>query len=70
MMIDLGGAREEAGVGVDGAAAPIELRHRQGDVLFYDIFCSHAGSTNNSGTPRFAFNVKWGTGQRMSERGD
>ena len=35
MMIDLGGAREEAGVGVDGAAAPIELRHRQGDVLFY-----------------------------------
>ena len=32
MMIALGEAREEAGVGVDGAEAPIELRHKQGDV--------------------------------------
>ena len=30
MMIALGEAREEAGVGVDGAEAPIELRHKQG----------------------------------------
>jgi hypothetical protein len=68
MMIDLGNAREEAQVGVDGAEQPVEIKHRAGDVLFYDIFCSHSGSTNTSQTPRFAFNVKWGTGQRVSER--
>ena len=68
MMIDLGNAREEAQVGVDGAEQPIEIKHRAGDVLFYDIFCSHSGSANTSQTPRFAFNVKWGTGKRVSER--
>lgn len=68
MMIDLGNAREEARVGVAGAEQPIEIKHRAGDVLFYDIFCSHSGSSNTSMTPRLAFNVKWGTGKRISER--
>ena len=44
MMIDLGNAREEAQVGVDGAERPIEVRHRAGDVLFYDIFLSHTST--------------------------
>jgi hypothetical protein len=68
LMIDLGSAREEARVGVEGAEQPIEIRHRAGDVLFYDIFTSHSGSVNTSQTPRFAFNVKWGSGKRVSER--
>ena len=47
MMIDLGNAREEAGVGVEGAEPPVELRHRAGDVLFCEFstsaaFCHHA----------------------------
>ena len=33
-----------------------------------DIFTSHSGSGNTSQTPRFAFNVKWGSGKRISER--
>jgi hypothetical protein len=69
MMVDLGRASEEAGVGrSDGSSrAPIEVKHRAGDVLFYDIFTQHSGSSNTSQTPRFAFNRKWGQGKRINQ---
>ena len=70
MMVDLGRAREEAGVGLaDGSSRPpIEVKHRAGDVFFYDIFCQHSGSSNTSQVPRFAFNRKWGSGKRTNQR--
>lgn len=38
---------------------PIELTPRAGDVLFYQVLCAHAGSTNTGSRPRFAMNQKW-----------
>jgi hypothetical protein len=49
----------EAGVGAGSDSQPIEIQHRAGDVLFYDIFTAHAGSLNTSPTPRLAINLKW-----------
>ena len=39
MMVDLGRAREEAGVGLaDGnSRPPVEVKHRAGDVFFYGV---------------------------------
>ena len=39
MMVDLGRAREEAGVGLaDGSSRPpVEVKHRAGDVFFYGV---------------------------------
>ncbi|NKB72401.1 MAG: hypothetical protein GKR89_35440 [Candidatus Latescibacteria bacterium] len=38
---------------------PTELQPRQGDVLFYQYLCAHAGSANTTARPRLAFNAKW-----------
>jgi len=38
---------------------PVELTPKQGDVLFYQYLCCHAGSMNLSRRPRFAMNMKW-----------
>ena len=38
---------------------PVELQPRQGDILFYQHLCAHAGSANATSRPRVAFNAKW-----------
>ena len=37
----------------------VELTPKRGDVLFYHVFCAHAGSKNIGRTPRFALPCKW-----------
>ena len=38
----------------------MEITPAAGDVVFYDIFCPHGGSSNLSAEPRIALNQKWG----------
>ena len=38
---------------------PLLTTPRQGDVLFYDYLCAHAGSKNMNNQPRLAWNYKW-----------
>ena len=38
----------------------MEITPAAGDVVFYDIFCPHSGSSNLSAEPRIALNQKWG----------
>ena len=37
----------------------VELMPKRGDVLFYHVFCAHAGSKNIGRVPRFALPCKW-----------
>ena len=37
-----------------------EVLAGDGDVLFLDFFCGHNGSENRSGTPRLAFQTRFG----------
>lgn len=38
---------------------PVQLTPRSGDVLFYHYLLAHSGSSNCSGVPRLALNMKW-----------
>jgi hypothetical protein len=42
-----------------GLGDPLVLVPKQGDVLFYQCLCAHAGSNNTSPRPRLALNYKW-----------